>query len=279
LSVPNIILLGIIGYFCASAVGNLLNASRQPFPVASPPAVDFSSKPEATIRPLEDYAIITERNLFGIAKEKATAPHDEVSLAGLPVSLKVAGLKLVGTVASDDSAKSFAILDNPSTRQQELYREGDKVGEALVKKILRNKVVLSTDKGDEVLAMEFEEDKQSPTASQQPAAGQLPETIASNNPQNRDILKSPLADLDEFMKQVKISPHLQGEQPAGATITGNSNTLARLRLRNGDTITGFNGQAITSPDQAREIFERAAQGDEVTLDILRKNRSRKIRLR
>jgi len=50
-------------------------------------------------------------------------------------------LKLVGTVAGDDSATSFAIIDNIRTRKQELYHEGDRAGDVLIKKILRNKVM------------------------------------------------------------------------------------------------------------------------------------------
>jgi len=275
----NILLLGLVGYFWVSALGNLLEARREPTLPHDLAPVAVESTTETTVRPLEDYNIIVERNLFGASKEQASAPQEDVSLEGLPVSLKVLGLKLVGTVVGDDAAMSLAIIDNQLTRKQELYREGDEVGQALLKKILRNKVVLSPGTGDEVLTMEFEENGQSAIASQRPVAGQLRETLSSGNSAEREDQNSTFFDLDDFMQQVQISPYLQGEQPAGATITGISKTLAGLRLRSGDVITGVNGQAITDPDQAREIFEKAAQGEEVTLDILRQNRPRKIRIR
>jgi general secretion pathway protein C len=205
-----------------------------------------------------------------------------VSLEGLPVSLKVLGFKLSGTVVADDSAESYAILDSQSARKQELYREGDQVGEALVKKILRNKVVLSTDKGDEVLTMDFEETRggtSAPRPSRWSGAGQMPGAGSSDSPAEIEGVDSPLADLGGIMRQVQLAPYPPGEQPAGVRVSGPANVLTRLRLRSGDMITGVNGEAITDPDQAREFFENLAQGEEVIVDIRRRNRPRKIRLR
>jgi len=279
LSPVNILLLGLVGYFWVSALGNLLEARREPVLPHYSPSVAVESKRQISVRPLEDYNIISERNLFGGSKAKGFVPQEEVSLEGQPVSMKVLGLKLVGTVVGDDAAMSLAIIDNQSTRKQELYHEGDQVGQALLKKILRNKVVLNTGSGDEVLTMELEEGGQGPMALQRQMPGQLPEIASSSNPAEREGQNSAFFDLDEFMQQVQISSYMRGEEPAGATITGNSKTLARLRLRNGDVIMGMNGQAITDPDQAREVFEKAAKGKQVTLHILRQNRPRKIRIR
>jgi general secretion pathway protein C len=279
LRLANILLLGLVGYFWVSVLGNILEARNLPsLPYdLSPPVVQPRDK--GTVRPLEDYNIIVERNLFGRSKEGASAPQKEESLESLPVSPEVFGLRLVGTVVGDDAAMSLAVIDNQSTRKQGLYHEGDQVGRALLKKILRNRVVVSTDNGDQLLTMEFKEDGESPKSSQRTAAGQLPETEPSGIPAEREDQDSAFFDLEEFIQQVKISPYMQGKQPAGARINATSTTLARLRLRNGDVITGANGKAITDPAQTRKVFEKAAQGEEVTLDILRRNRPRKIRIR
>jgi len=52
------------------------------------------------------------------------------------------GLKLVGTAVSDDPRLSYAVIETQSNSQQKPYREGDQVGEILIKKILLGKVVI-----------------------------------------------------------------------------------------------------------------------------------------
>jgi len=65
-----------------------------------------------------------------------------VSLEDVPAAKKSLGLKLIGTVAGDDATTSFAIIDNKTSRKQELYHQGEKAGEVLIKRILRNKVIV-----------------------------------------------------------------------------------------------------------------------------------------
>jgi hypothetical protein len=129
----NILLLGLVGYFWVSALGNLLEARREPTLPHDLSPVTVESIPQATVRPLEDYNIIIERNLFGASEEQTPAQQEEVSLEDIPAAENSLGLKLVGTVAANDSVNRFAIIDNKSTHKQELYREGEKAGEVLIK--------------------------------------------------------------------------------------------------------------------------------------------------
>jgi type II secretory pathway component PulC len=59
------------------------------------------------------------------------------------VAAKNLGLKLVDTIVADDPEMSRAIIDNRKIRKQEAYREGDRVGVVTIKKVRRNKVILS----------------------------------------------------------------------------------------------------------------------------------------
>jgi general secretion pathway protein C len=278
LSPFNILLLGLIGYFWVSAIGNLLNAGRQPLPVASPPAADVSPKPKATVRPLEDYKIIIERNLFGVTRDQASDPQEDVSIEGLPVSLKVLGLKLVGTVVGDDAAVSLAIIDDQSTRKQDLYREGDQVGQALLKKILRNKVVLNTGSRDEVLTMEFEEKAGISPARQQPLTS-LPETPAEPGQLTREEVEFELPQYTRLMQQLGVRPHIEEGKQAGFMVYNiNPDSIyAKMGLESGDVIKSLNGQPIETTQQAVDFYNSLKEGGAITLEIKRGESTQELR--
>jgi len=274
LSPANILLLGLVGYFWVSALGNLLEARREPIlqSVLAPPAVE--STPQATVRPLEDYKIIVERNLFGAPQGQAAAPQGEVSLEDIPAAGEGLGLKLVGTVAGDDAATSFAIIDNKKTRKQELYHEGDKAGDVLIKRILRNIVIIDAGRGDEVLTLELAESgkKIDFAPAPQPQVDIKPAATGRSRPSfqlDRKEVQSSLANVDELIQRAGISPYLQGEQPAGFTIANidSRSVLAKMGLRSGDSIMGVNGEAITGPEQAAEFFQKLKEGGDLTIKV------------
>ena len=68
--------------------------------------------------------------------------------------LKQTGLKLKLGDGIGPDGQSYAVIEDPKTREQLLYRPGDTVQKAAVKMVLRQKVVLNVDGRDEVLNME-----------------------------------------------------------------------------------------------------------------------------
>jgi type II secretory pathway component PulC len=50
-----------------------------------------------------------------------------------------------------------------------------------------------------------------------------------------------------------------------------------MGLRNGDVIKGVNDEAITSPEQAIELYESLIEGGEIALEIKRGRRNRELR--
>jgi general secretion pathway protein C len=277
-TLPSLLVLALVAYLLVSATANLLQAKREPVLAPRPAPAETASKAEVSIRPLEDYNIISERNLFGGSKGVAPPPQEEVSLAGLPVALKVLGLKLVGTVVGEDAAANLAIIDDPSTRKQDLYREGDQVGQALVKKILRNKVVLDTGKGDEVLSMEPEEKAGSSLAQQQPFTS-LPPTPADSDELTREEIESALPEYRNLMQQIRVRPHFEAGKPGGFMIYNidPGSIYAKMGLENGDVIKSVNGQPIETTQQALDFYNSLKEGGAVTLEIKRGESTRELR--
>jgi len=113
----------------------------------SPPPAEFSRAP------LAEYSAITQRNIFNSSDDKITPAEvpEKVDIDKLKqTDMK---LKLWGTVTGQDD-RAYAVIEDTKAREQNLYRAGDAIQNAVVKIILREKVVLRVDDRDEVLAME-----------------------------------------------------------------------------------------------------------------------------
>ena len=278
--IADILVLSLIVYFGVNAFMTVLNSRLAPTPAMQEQQVKLSEKAAAAARPLEEYAIITERNLFGgTSQGLAEAAPEEVVLDDMPVALKSLGLRLVGTVVANKPEESSAIIEDQSTRKQEVYQEGDRVKQALIKRILRHNVVINTGRRDEVLTMIAEEStgktpapKRASRTRRRPAAG-------SSIRLDREELESQMANLNELMQQVRIRPFMEGKRPAGFLVSNikPGSLFSKMGLRNGDVIQGVNGENITTPDQAVELYESLMEGGEIALEIKRGRRKQNLR--
>src|SRR5262249_11564906 len=92
-------------------------------------------------RALQQYAVIQERNLFGARGRTAGPTPPRPPPAPPSVAKPAANLKLVGTVVGPPE-RTYAVIEDLSTKRQDLYRLGDVVREAKVVEVTRNRVVL-----------------------------------------------------------------------------------------------------------------------------------------
>jgi general secretion pathway protein C len=289
----NLLLLALLVNFGFHAM--LKFRDTKPAPESAPaaaPAVAAANSPAET-RPMTAYQTIWLRDLFGTSKTEVPEPKEDPSIEKLALAQKSLGLKLVGTVVADDPMISRAIIDNRKTREQEAYREGDNAGKVRIKKILRNKVVITTAKGDELLTIEPEEfgkgrqtlraqqqaAAQPPAAQKPSAARRQPATVRGRSRVSRQDVEEALANPEEVMGELNISQHMQNEQPSGFRVTGfkSNSILARLGLRNGDVVTDVDGEPVSGPEQAEELFERLVEGGTFAIKIQRRRRPRMLR--
>ena len=300
-------LVGYLGYIGYHAVVNFNQARMTPAAVAAvkPEQSRRAVQPAADATPLKNYQKIWERNLFNIPEKKPPAPKKEIPVENIALAKKDIGLKLVGTIVAHDANFSRAIVHVSKTREQEAFREGDQAGKAKIKKILRNKVVITTAKGDQLLIVEekdFGKDRRTgskkrraPTSlkSQQSASMERRSGYSGDQTSRRRVrsinlkredVQASLADTDQLLEELTISPFVQDEQPAGFIISKipRGSILTKMGLRNGYAVTQINDQAITGPDQASEFFRTLAEGGEVSIQVRRsrgvRRRSRQINL-
>jgi general secretion pathway protein C len=251
----------------------------------SPTAMPQANPVKATLKqqndnpPLSRYDAITKRNLFNTRPDAEAAPVKALNIDTLKeTDLK---LKLWGTVTGK-GRRSYAVIEDTKTRQQNLYRIGDSIQEATVKLILRQKVVLSVNDRDEVLGMEEAGSPKRSASSPRVATKRAspPRLPISPNPRQLklkgDQIEKALENIDQLMEQARIRPHIEDGRPSGISITGiKPNTVFRkMRLRNGDIITGVNGTPIESVEDAMQVFGDLSSSPEVQLEIKRRGRKR-----
>ena len=91
---------------------------------------------------------------------------------------------------------------------------------------------------------------------------------------DRDMLNEQLEDLGQLSRQARVIPHYRGGKPKGFKLVGvrPGSLYSHIGVRSGDILKSVNGEGITSPTKALELFEKLKTSESVTLDIERRGR-------
>jgi general secretion pathway protein C len=248
-------------------------------------APDLVEPVKYTKNPISDYSVIADRNIFNVSTQ-AGVPEPKTEKVEID-KLKETNLKLKlwGTVTGQDK-RTYAVIEDASAREQNLYRTGDSVQNAVVKLILREKVVLRVGKSDEILTMEeirTSRGGRSPRTRIGSSVGSSSNRLpVSSYPRKIRLqgeqIQQAMENLGQLMEQANLRPHIVDGQPAGISITGiKPNAIFRkMRLRNGDVITGVNGSSIESVEDAVKFVEQLSAGSDIQLQIKRRGREQTL---
>ena len=153
--------------------------------------------------------------------------------------------------------EALAIIKDKGKKRQDLYREGDTIQGAVIKRILRGKVILRVGGKDEILTIE--------------------ESAASRTV-NRSEMQESLKNIHELLSQARIRPYFRDGKADGLAISNikPGSFFAKLGLKNGDIVQGIDGRDIRSPDDVLEVYERLRSGSQVALQIIRDGEQRII---
>jgi len=197
--------------------------------------------------------------------EAASRLRNERYLRELPYAPDYLGLRLVGTALLDQPGGNVAIMEDLKSGVQELYKKGDALNGALIKKIMSKGVIIEQEKGDEMMIMV--EGKGTGTA--QPAV------------KTRKVRPRRKADKDRvpsngnIMRGIGTRPYMQEGKPAGFSIynINAKSVLGKAGIQNCDVITAINGKPVESPANFSQTLKK---GGEITLDIKRDDTSQKL---
>jgi len=268
-AIANLLLLTAAAYFGVSMFYSILVARLD----AGLPAV-VSARPETAPGvdapgSMADYQVVVERNLFNSGRQ-ALAARTDPALELDKLKQTELKLKLWGTTTGLDGY-IYAFMEDQKTREQAMYRQGDAIQNATVKLILRNKVVLTVGGRDEVLPLE------EPGVTRAAAAGPARATGPAAEPVQPvvvpgDQIEKAMENVGDLLNQATFRPHIEDGKAAGISITGiKPNAIfRRLRLRNGDIITGVNGMPIASVDDAVKAMSSLSPDGPVQVKVKRR---------
>ena len=214
--------------------------------------------------PLDDYRLIIDRNIFGSSDRTPEEVKAEEIEALEPTSLKLA---LLGTVAGSPQ-NAVAVIEETDKRKQGLYKVGDSIQNAIIKMILRGKVVLRVENRDEILTMEEEAVR----STEKEHLASRPRGRGTTITVRRSDLQESLKNINKLLSQVRIRPHFRDGKPDGLSISRikPGSIFAKLGLKNGDIVQGMNDKSIKSPDDILALYKKLKSGSRVRLEIDRK---------
>ena len=258
------------------------------------PETGINGRPSQTsgpahTRPLSAYKAIETRNLFDVRVKEPTPtpspsppPKKKADVDALQkTDLK---LKLFGTIFSVVHGSSNVAIIADNKNQQRLYRVGDSVEDAIVKTILRERVILNVNGKDETLEIEKASGGQKKTIKPPVKKKVKPKPKPLKPPRRTKIkvkrseLEESMNNLNEVFKQVRVRPHFFNGKPDGLTISGikPKSAFRKLGLKSGDVILGVDGKDIRSVDDALEFYRSLGENANLQLKIKRRGMPRII---
>jgi type II secretory pathway component PulC len=241
-------------------------------------------------RPLSDYRVILDRNLFGSANTPASnsareaAEIEAIGLAGNEV-----GLKLIGTAVGKDRRMNYAVLEVTKTRSQEILREKDMVGNVLIKRIFRNNVIILTASGEKRLSIDEKIAAGTAASPVQPSAAAMsfsgvpqvnPETKEMTHEISRSEITQSLPSLRQMLEESNSSANIREGKNDGFTIgrLRSRDAFFRIGLRTGDVIKSVDGEAVDNMDDAELLIDKLAEGGDFSILVERRGQLESLNL-
>lgn len=241
---------------------------RVPVPSSLPAAT--SSSAGST-----DVQAIAATHLFGIADAEdkgpiGPVPEDEV------LNETDRALTLNGTVASPEPEFSVALISEGGN-DQKVYALGDAVGAgATLHAVYAERVVLNENGKltNLKLPREF-----SNTPAPRVRRQVTPTRSSAINAQSIKAVVS--NNMTKLTDVIRPTPYLKEGKPAGYRVYPGRDRkqFAALGLRPGDIIKDIDGQSLTDPTQAMQIFQSLGTAEQVTVTVERNGQSESLILK
>lgn len=249
-----------------------------PAPAAGDAVPMPASMPAASVRTETsgDVKAIVDAHMFGVADAKAIdaapAPTEDENLS----DTRLTNLSLKGTVASEVSEFSVAIISD-GNNEEKVYAIGDSIGSsAELHAVYADRVVLNENGvlTNLKLPREFAANQAQPTrrtinrTRQNAANTQSIQAVVSQN-------------LTKLTDVIRPTPYFVNGQQSGYRVYPGRNRqqFSALGLRPGDLIKDIDGQSLTDPTQAMQIFQELGTAEQVTVTVERNGQPETIVLK
>jgi len=271
------------GFFLAEATSEFAS-NLLPEPATTPAGA--SRRAPRAPRTLEDYAVISSRNLFnsagkipgesiGTPGEKAPAP----SLSDPPIRTTLP-LNLIGTVILRDELRSIATIEDKAANVVFPVRVEDEIPSKLkVLSIEARRVTFVNFASNRREYIELPEEKganprvnvRSSLASGAGGKSGVEKLSPTQFSVSRQEIDKTLSDFNQVLTQARAVPHFENGQMSGYKLFQivPGSIYEKLGLVNGDTLCGINGQPMVDPIKAMEMLGELKTSNHVELCVKR----------
>ena len=226
--------------------------------------------------PSTDVQAIADKHLFGFADE-TDVPVPVRALDEDLSDTRLTNLVLKGTIASDVPEFSVAVIAD-GTAEQRVYVIGDSLGSGTtLHAVYPDRVVLNENGALTNLRLPTD----FPAAAAPPARRSAATRQAARNNNANSLQNALTRNLSKLSDVIRPTPYLvNGEQAGYRVYPGrNRQQFAALGLRPGDLIKDIDGQSLTDPTQAMQIFQSLGSTDQVTVTVERNGQPETIVLK
>ncbi len=268
----SLLLVVIIGWQLATIGWALIPAPPAGDPVAIPQGAQPS--PGQSSGAGFDVQAIANVHLFGEASEEpaeAEALAVPEELEDLPETRQ--NLTLKGIVASTTPELSAAIIED-ANKDEKTYQIGDTVTNGTsLHAVYVERVVLNENGTLTNLVLPAEFAKPRPAARR--TVRRAPQRPASNDQSIQSVVAKNVARLADV---IRPTPYfVNGQQMGYRVYPGRDRRqFAALGLRPGDLIREIDGQSLTDPTQAMQIFQSLGNADQVSVTVDRDNQQQTL---
>jgi general secretion pathway protein C len=256
-------------------------------PVENAPAGPPAEQTAVRKRPLSDYQVILDHNIFTATGAASTLLSDSDATPGpLPSATSdkerkasavlPKDLALVGTIAA--GLNSLALLRHG--KETSIYRLGDEIADGItVETISRNTVILVFRDGSRQTLTIAEDQSQPSSRADLPSktvSASANDSAIKQMGENRWVIPQDLADqargnFNELLKQARMEPRIVAGQTDGFVVRmiRPKSFLGQLGLLQGDVLMEINGVPLNSPEKALQIVQQLRESRNIKVNLLR----------
>ena len=266
----SLLLVAVLALIASDVISQKLG---QVFPKAAQKRIAGPS-PASPAEDLSAYAPILEKGLFGKATEGKLTPMTQAAAEKSPAATSQKDLLLLGT-AVGSFRETFALIAKLSTKEERVFRLGDKVFDIGPLVAVRKEVAEVLSAGQRIKIMSpsasAEEEKAAPPA-QNPAAGSLASQVgAGSYVVDQRALNAALDNIGQAMTDARLLPSVKDGKVEGFRISEvkPAGVFGMVGIKNGDVLQKINDFPIDSPEKAIQSFVTLKGQSRIKLDIVR----------
>lgn len=263
-----------IGWQIAKIIWMLVPAPATGDIIVAPTGMQAMSVPSGTAA---DVQAIADNHMFGQADAEA-APAPVAAVDDNLSDTQLTNLVLKGTIASTIPEFSVAVIADRNA-EQKVYVIGDTVASgATLHAVYRERVVLNESGSLTNLRIPSDFPQGAASASRRTTNTTRRAATNDNAQSIQSVVSQNLASLSDVIRPTPYT--VDGQQTGYRVYPGrNRQQFAALGLRPGDLIMDIDGQPLTDPTQAMQVFQSLGTAEQVTVTLERNGEQQTIVLK